>query len=183
MRPPFASECDNQDETSDDVIPLKWRTMKTVFLIALASARRRSYIHALSVAPGRCVFSRGNVNPASTGGIAFTGTWVSCQEPATVAGSGVDLRTRYSPSQPVNGSGKDPKPCQAIKSISMELVTNPGGASADVYPLEPQHQRYHEKSYQQMDRGDSQGSLHACWERVRPSYSTWGQSFISIMGL
>ena len=59
MRPPFASESDEQDETSD-VIPLKWRTMKTVFLLALDSARRRSYIHALSVAPDRCVFSRGN---------------------------------------------------------------------------------------------------------------------------
>ena len=114
MRPPFALESDEQDETSDDVIPLKWRTIKTVFLLALASAtvfassaglrpsatknwarpasfpfrpasfssfpclkifkdefragkfwnlnaktaaRRRSYIHALSVAPGRCVFS------------------------------------------------------------------------------------------------------------------------------
>ena len=60
MRPPFASECDDQDETSNDVIPLKWRTMKTVFLLALASARLHSYIHALSVDPGRCVFSRGN---------------------------------------------------------------------------------------------------------------------------
>ena len=38
----------------------KWRTMKTVFLLALTSARWRSYLHALSVAPGRCVFSRGN---------------------------------------------------------------------------------------------------------------------------
>ena len=60
LRPPFASECDIQGETSDDVIPLKWRTMKTVFLLALASARWRSYIHALSVSPGRCVFLRGN---------------------------------------------------------------------------------------------------------------------------
>ena len=34
--------------------------MKCVFLLALASARRRSYLHALSVAPGRRVFSRGN---------------------------------------------------------------------------------------------------------------------------
>ena len=33
--------------------------MKTVFLLALASARRRSYLHALSVVAGRCVFSRG----------------------------------------------------------------------------------------------------------------------------
>ena len=60
MRPPFTSESDEHNETSDDVIPLKWRTMKTVLLLALASARRRSYIHALSVAPGRCVFWRGN---------------------------------------------------------------------------------------------------------------------------
>ena len=60
MRPPFALESDEQDETSNDVIPLKCQTMKTVFLLALASARRRSYINALSVAPGRCVFSRGN---------------------------------------------------------------------------------------------------------------------------
>ena len=49
LRPPFASECDIQGESSDDVIPLKWRTMKTVFLLALASARWRSYIHASSV--------------------------------------------------------------------------------------------------------------------------------------
>ena len=60
MRPPFASECDIQGESSDDIIPLKWGTMKTVFLLALASARWRSYIHALSVAPDRCVFARGN---------------------------------------------------------------------------------------------------------------------------
>ena len=59
LKPPFASECDIQGEFSDDVIPLKWRTMKTVFLLALASARRRSYLHALSVSAGRCVFSRG----------------------------------------------------------------------------------------------------------------------------
>ena len=47
-------------ESSDDVIPLKWRTLKYVFLLALASARRRSYLHALSIVPGRCVFARGN---------------------------------------------------------------------------------------------------------------------------
>ena len=47
-------------ESSDDVIPLKWWTMKCVFLLALALARRRSYLHALSVAPDRCVFPRGN---------------------------------------------------------------------------------------------------------------------------
>ena len=56
MRPPFTETA----ESSDDVIPLKWPTLKCVFLLALASARRRSYLHALSIAPGRCVFARGN---------------------------------------------------------------------------------------------------------------------------
>ena len=60
LRPPFASDGDVDGESPDDVIPLKWQTMKTVFLLALASARWRSYLHALSVAPCRCVFARGN---------------------------------------------------------------------------------------------------------------------------
>ena len=60
MNPPFASEVSDQADTSNDVIPLKWRTMKTVFLLALASARRHSYLHVLSVTPGRYVFLRGN---------------------------------------------------------------------------------------------------------------------------
>ena len=60
IRLPFASECDIQGETSNDVIPLKWRTIKIVFLLALASVRRRSYIHALSVSSSSCVFSREN---------------------------------------------------------------------------------------------------------------------------
>ena len=60
LRPPFASDSDKDWESSDDVIPLRWRTMKCVFLLALAWARRRSYLHALSIVPGRCVFGRGN---------------------------------------------------------------------------------------------------------------------------
>ena len=71
-----------------------------------------------------CVFI--GKHPAPTGGISLARTWVSCQESATVAGSGVDLRTGYSPSQPVR-SGKDALPCQAIKAISTGLGTNPGG--------------------------------------------------------
>ena len=37
LRPPFASDGDVDGESSDDIIPLKWRTMKCVFLLALAS--------------------------------------------------------------------------------------------------------------------------------------------------
>ena len=60
LRLPFTSQSEEDGESSDDVIPLKWRTLKCVFLLALASARRRSYLHALSIEPGRCVFARGN---------------------------------------------------------------------------------------------------------------------------
>ena len=60
LRPPFISQFEVHGESSDDVIPLKWRTLKCVFLLALASTRRRSYLQALSIAPGRCVFARGN---------------------------------------------------------------------------------------------------------------------------
>ena len=49
MSPPFASEGDDRGRISDDVIDLRWRTMKTVFLLALASSRRQSYLHVLSV--------------------------------------------------------------------------------------------------------------------------------------
>ena len=43
-----------------------------------------------------CVFER--KHPASTDGISVTGSSVSCQEPATVAGSAMDLRAGYSAS-------------------------------------------------------------------------------------
>ena len=60
LRPLFISQFEVHGESLDDVIPHKWRTLKCVFLLALASTRRRSYQHALSIAPGRCVFARGN---------------------------------------------------------------------------------------------------------------------------
>ena len=49
LRPPFTSQSDEDGESSDDVIPLKWRTLKCVLLLALASARRRSYLHLADV--------------------------------------------------------------------------------------------------------------------------------------
>ena len=60
MRPLFTSQSEDDGESSDDIIPLKWRTLKCVFLLALAAARRHSYLQALSIAPGRCMFARGN---------------------------------------------------------------------------------------------------------------------------
>ena len=53
LRPPFTSQSEEDGESSDDVIPLKCQTLKCVFLLALASARRRSYLHALSSVANR----------------------------------------------------------------------------------------------------------------------------------
>ena len=57
LRPPYVAGPENSP--SDDVVDLKWRTLKTVFLVTLASARRRSYLHALSMAPGHLLFGLG----------------------------------------------------------------------------------------------------------------------------
>ena len=43
LRPQFTSQSEEDWESSDDVIPLKWRTLKCVFLLALASARWRTH--------------------------------------------------------------------------------------------------------------------------------------------
>ena len=57
IRPPFTDGAINR--LSDDVIDLKWQTLKTTFLLSLATARRRSYLHALCVST--CLFTRGDV--------------------------------------------------------------------------------------------------------------------------
>ena len=57
LRPPFTDGAN--DRPSDDVIDLKWRTLKTTFLLALATARRRSFLQPLCVST--CLFTRGDV--------------------------------------------------------------------------------------------------------------------------
>ena len=57
LMPPYVSDT---DFSTDHAIDLKWRTIKTVFLFSLASARRVSFLHALSCAPGHLLFGLGN---------------------------------------------------------------------------------------------------------------------------
>ena len=74
-----------------------------------------------------CVLER--IHPASTDGISVTGSRVSCQEPATVAGSAMDLHAGCSTSQPI-WFGTDALPCQAIEVVSTGFGANPGGADS-----------------------------------------------------
>ena len=102
-----------------------------------------------------------------------------CREPCLRSSSFVQAPTEEPTSDPTQLSAR-----RLGRLLQLPQPDSVDGVQVgDVYTLEPQHQRYHEKSYQQMDHGDSQGSLHMSWERVWPSYSTWGQSLVSIMGL
>ena len=87
MSQPFASEVDDIGRISNDVIDLRWRTMKIVFLLALASARWRSYLHALSVASGRCVFGRGNTQCQEVVSLLPEAGFLACSGRSTSCGS------------------------------------------------------------------------------------------------
>ena len=53
LQPPFTFA---EDNPTDRKLDLKWRTPKTCFLLSLTTARRRSFLHALSVAPSHITF-------------------------------------------------------------------------------------------------------------------------------
>ena len=66
LRPPYTSD---GDRPTDRNLGLKWQTLKTCFLSSLATAHRRSFLHALSVAPVHSVFRWGDVDGQSTVGL------------------------------------------------------------------------------------------------------------------
>ena len=51
-------------------------------------------------------------------------------------------------------------PVRQLKLYLRDLERIRGEPTAVVHSLEPLHQRHHEKSYQQIDRGDRQRGLH-----------------------
>ena len=179
LRPPFTSQSDKDGESSDDVIPLKWRTLKCVFLLALASGKTALVpAHIEYSAWQMCVRERLNANLwylyfrnlASWRRISF-------------------LR------RPLSGSRywglptwirRNRRKCYVpLDSWSSTYGTQKesGGPSVHVHSLEPQHQGYHEEPHKPMDRGDCQGSLQSSWSSVRPCDSTWGPSTVSFMGV
>ena len=160
MRPPFTSQSEDDGESSDDVIPLKWRTLKCLFLLALASARWRSYLHALSIAPGRCVFARGNTQSQLVVSLLpepgfLAKNQLPTQAPEWITVPGI---AHLNPTEPERMLC----PVRQLKLFirDSERIRG-GGAAANAHSLEPQHQRYHEEPHKLMDRGDCQGSLHS----------------------
>ena len=129
---------------------------------------------------GRRVCVLEGSHPVTTCGISFARTWFAKNQlPSQAPGWITTLGIAH-----LNPSEAERMLCPVTQlklyiRDSKESGGGGGGASTDVYSLESQHQGYHEP----MDRGDCQGSLHTSWSRVWPSYGTWGQSTVSIMGV
>ena len=152
MRPPFTSQSEDDGDSSDDVIPLKWRTLKCVYLLALASARRRSYLHVWSIAPGRCVSMRGNTQRQLVVSLLpepgfLVKNQLPTQAPEWITVPGI---AHLNPTEPERMLC----PVRQLKLYIRDSERIRGGPAANVYSLEPQHQRYHEEPHKPMDRGD-----------------------------
>ena len=159
LRPPFASDGDEDGESSFDVIPLKWWTIKCVFLLALASARRHSYLHALSVAPGRCVFARGNTQQQLVVSLLLEPGFLAknqlpTQAPEWITVPGIAHLNLTEVERMLC-------PVRQLKLYIRDSERIRGGPSAYVHTLESQHKGYHEEPHKPMDRGECQGSLHS----------------------
>ena len=180
MRPPFTSQSEEDGESSDDVITLKWRMPKCVFLLALASARRRSYLHALSIAPGRCVFARGNTQRQLVVSLLPEPGFLAKNQPPTQTPEWITVPGIAH----LNLTEPERMLCP-VRQLKLYIRDSERirGAAVNVHSLEPQHQRYHEEPHKPMDRGDCQGSLHSSWSSVWPCDSAWGPSAFSFMGV
>ena len=89
----------------------------------------------------------------STCGISTSGTWLPGEESAADAGAWVDHGTGDC-SLESDGTGAYVMSRASAEALHPGLGKNPGGTAANVYSLEPQHQRYHEEPHKPMDRGD-----------------------------
>ena len=118
----------------------------------------------------------------STCGISTSGTWLPGEESATDAGPWMDHGTGDC-SLESDGTGANVMSRSTTEALHPGLGKHPGGPAANVYSLEPQHQRYHEEPHKPMDGGDCQESLHSSWSSIWPCDSSWGPSTVSFMGV
>ena len=124
LRPPFASDGDEDGESSDDVIPLKWRTMKCVPVsigfgkTALVPARIECRARQM------CVHQRKHT--ATTCGISNAGTWSPSEESATDPGPWMDHRARDCPLES-DRSGETAVSRETVEALHTGLGKNPGG--------------------------------------------------------
>ena len=151
LRPPFTSQSEEDEESSDDVIPLKWRTLKCV-PVSIG-------IGKTALVPARIEYSawqmcvRERKHATTTCGISTSGTWLPGEESAADAGPWMDHSSWDCPHE-YDETGENAMSHETVEALHTGLWKNPVGPSAHVHTLEPQHQRYHEESHKPMDHGD-----------------------------
>ena len=124
LRPPFASDGDEDGESSDDVLPLKWRTMKCVPVsigfgkTALVPARIECRARQM------CVHQRKHT--ATTCGISVAGTWSPSEESATDPGPWMDHRALDCPLES-DRTGETAVSRETVEALHTGLGKNPGG--------------------------------------------------------
>ena len=166
-----------------------------VFLLALASGRRRSYLLALSIASDSWVFDRGNTQQQFVVSLLSEPGFLAKNQLPTQAPEWITLpgiaswiqRNRRDCYVPLDSWSST---YGTLKESGVGVVGGVGvgvggvgGQSAYVHTLELQLQRYHEEPRKPMERGDCQGSLHSSWLLVRPCDSAWGPSAFSFIGV
>ena len=86
------------DRPSDDVIDQKWWTLNTTVLLLLATARRRSYLHALCVST--CPFTCGDVQNQLVVNLLPCTVFLAKNQMPAWSGSPVDTYSQHCSSQP-----------------------------------------------------------------------------------
>ena len=153
---------------------------QSVFLLALASARRRSYQHALSIAPGRCVFARGNTQRQLVVSLLPEPGFLAKNQLPTQAPEWitVPMIAHLNPTEPE----RILCPVRQLKLYIRNSERIRGGRQR-MFIHWNRSIRDIMRSHIWMDRGDCQGSLHSSWSSVWPCDSAWGPSALSFMGI
>ena len=180
LRPPFASDGDVDGESSDDFIPLKWRTMKCVFLLALASARRRSYLHALSVAPADVCSPEETHSDNLQYLLLEPGFLVKNQLP-TQAPEWITMPgiAHLNPTE----AERMLCPVRQLKLYIRDSERIGGGGRQRMFIHWNRNIRDIMRSHISRWIVETVKEAYTSWSRIWPSDGTWGQSPFSIMGV
>ena len=143
---------------SNDVIELKWRTVETVFIISLATARRRSLLHALSADTHHIVWGRGNVQGQKMVRLLPQPGFMAKNQFPTQAPQWISIPgiAHLNP----NGPGAVTVPCQTVATVLKRHERTSETTEKAFSTLGPECDRYITGTHQSVD-------CHGCQTDLR----------------